>query len=161
MFACGKYGLDDHSFAIDSINSPENLSPFSPKVDLLATLADNGNVTGINMFFDKNWVQNTLGSFGFTPGKASVNIQGGNSGDFFYGNDNRLHTVSGAESRIRAINATNYLELGVSRDSIWKIDGEQYSMNESGYFNIPMDAMCVPGSMDFLDRDGNPVVIHA
>lgn len=161
MFACGKYGLSDHSIALETINDPENLSPFSPKVDLLASLADNGNVTGINMFFDKNWVLNTLDSFGFKPGKASVNIKGGNSGDFFYGNDNRLHTISGAQSRIRAINVTNYLELGVSRDSIWKIDGKQYSMNESGYFNIPMDAMCVPGSMDFVDKDGNPVVIHA
>ncbi len=160
-FACGKYGLSDHSISQGMINDSGKFSGDSSKVDLLNSLADNGDIIGINMFFDKNKIIDTLKNFGFTPGKASVSIKGGNSGDFFYGNDNRLHTVSGAESRIRAINVTNYLELGVSRDSIWKIDGKQYSMNESGYFNIPMDAMCVPGSMDFVDRNGDPVVIRA
>ena len=160
-FACGKFGLDAHSFSLDMINGSGNSSEYSPKVDLLATLSDNGNLIGVNMFFEKDWVMDTLKNWGFTLGKASVSVKNGNSGEFFYGNDNRLHTVSGAQSRIQAINVTNYLELGVPRDSVWKIDGKDYFMNENGYYDIPMDAMCVPGSMDLLDRNGNPVVIRA
>lgn len=160
-FACSQYGLDPHSFSQRMINGSDELTDDSDKVELLTFLANDGNVIGVNMFFEKDWAVNTLKDLGFTPGKASIHRKEGNSGDFFLGYDNRLHTVSGAQSRIQAINLTNYLELGVSSDSVWKIDGEEYSMNEQGYFNIPMDAMCIPGSMELIDRNGNPVVIHA
>lgn len=160
-FACSQYGLDPNSFSQKAINGSGDLTDDSDKVELLTFLANDGNVIGVNMFFEKDWAVNTLKDLGFTPGKASIHRGEGNSGDFFLGYDNRLHTVSGAQSRIQAINLTNYLELGVSSDSVWKIDGKEYSMNEQGYFNIPMDAMCIPGSMELIDRNGNPVVIHA
>ncbi|WP_097003520.1 hypothetical protein [Lacrimispora amygdalina] len=82
----------------------------------------NNDTVGVSLFYQNDWVMNTLKDYGFTPGKVSIHINGGKS--------------------------------------VWRIDGKEYPMNENGYFKIPLDVMCEPGSMEIVDAQGNPVVLH-
>lgn len=159
-FSCGKYGLSSSSFSQHILNGTSMVNKDSSKVELLASLADNANTVGVSLFYQNDWVINTLKDYGFTPGKVSIHINGGNCGDFYLGHNDRLYTIPETQSRIEAINLTNHLEYGAPKGSVWRIDGKEYPMDENGYFNIPLDVMCEPGSMKIVDAQGNPVILH-
>lgn len=39
----------------------------------------NNDTVGVSLFYQNDWVMNTLKDYGFTPGKVSIHINGGKS----------------------------------------------------------------------------------
>lgn len=159
-FSCAKHGMCPYSITKDMLEEVPISIKDHNKIDLLDCIADHGNTIAAASLNSREWAVNTLKDFGFTPGKISIHINGGNCGDCYFGRDNRLYSIAGTQSLIYGMNHMNYLEHGAPMGAVWRIEGKEYPMDEKGHFHIPMDAMCVPGSMEMVDADGNPVVLH-
>jgi hypothetical protein len=48
-----------------------------------------------------------------------------------------------SEAHRFAFNNTNFLEDGYTKESVFKIDGKEYKLNENGKLNIPEGIICL------------------
>ncbi len=162
MFSSSKV-LSSHSIATFCLNN-EMENPSRPleainSADILGALMEYKSPGGAYIFHSHKEVKNLLEHLGFKPGKIEIGIEGSFKSTYFFTHDGELYAEYESEARIRAINSTNHLERGVPAGSIWRIDGNEYPMDENGYFHIPSGIMCVPGEMEIVDSQGNPVTI--
>lgn len=126
-------------------------------LDFLCDESDTGfSVVGIYMFYSDEKVHSLMNSLGFKPGKIETDI-GKGSNVYFWDKKDGIYCGSQSESTINAVNHINYIkEFNVPQGAVYRIDGNEYPMDEDGFFHIPSGIMCVPNSMSLVDKDGNP-----
>lgn len=126
-------------------------------LNLMGEGSSNGaSVVGIYMFFLDERVNSLMNSLGFKPGKIEIDFGKGSSVHFWDEKDG-IYSGGQSESTISAVNSTNYIkQYKVPQGAVYRIDGKEYPMDEEGYFHIPSGIMCIPNSMNLVDKDGNP-----
>lgn len=149
------YCLDD-----ERRNQSQPMESFKP-ADILGSLMEYKTPMGAYLFYSHDEVNNLLEHLGFKPGKIQIGIEGSFKSTYFLTHDGELYGEYESEARINSINSRNHLEYSVPPDSIWRIDGKEYPMDEKGYFQIPSGIMCVPGEMELVDSNGNLVQIKS
>lgn len=154
----GSHSISDYCINNEIENSPQPPEAIRP-ANILGELMEYKSPVGAYLYHSHEEVKDLLEQLGFKPGKIEIGIEGSFKSTYFFNHDGELFAEYESEARIRSINSRNNYECGIPSGSIWKIDGKEYAMDENGNFHIPSGIMCVPGEMELVDRNGNPVII--
>lgn len=98
---------------------------------------------------------------GFKPGTLEVGLTTNKTYRYFYRDNGSILNEETFNERIDSINFKNHIKYGVPKDAKWIIGGNEYQMNEDGYFNIPYlsDTMYNSGEFKLINSEGQEIFL--
>ncbi|MCT4599023.1 MAG: hypothetical protein N4A50_14230 [Vallitalea sp.] len=96
----------------------------------------------VRLSYSNTEIKTMLSSAGIKPGFFTIK-NNDKSNEFCLLEDGKIYSKRQSEAHRFALNHTNYFEEGYTTDSVFKIDGKEYKLNDNGQLNIPEGVMCL------------------
>ncbi|WMM23458.1 hypothetical protein RBU61_10880 [Tissierella sp. MB52-C2] len=158
------YGATNRGFQtikfVDNIYNDQNNSfdeVLDNTSDIINDLLRNQNyING-----SKKSTEYLLKELGFKPGTLEVGLTANKTYKYFYKDSGGIINEKTFNDNIDGINSRNHIEYGVPKDAKWIIGGNEYHMNEDGYFNIPhlSDIKCSTGEFKLVNSTGQEIFL--
>ncbi|MDU5138185.1 hypothetical protein AALA13_18265 [Lachnospiraceae bacterium 50-23] len=102
-----------------------------------------------------------INELGFKPGVLEVGLTTNKIYKYFYKDNGSIFNEKTFNERIDSINLKNHIKYGVPKDAKWIIGGNEYHMNEDGYFNIPYlsDTIYSSGEFKLVNSEGQEIFL--
>lgn len=99
-----------------------------------------------------------LKDFGFKPGVIEIGI-GNKSKKYLFSENGEIRNLDIMNDLIGIFNNRNHMDWGIPKDSKWVIGGNEFHMDEYGYFELPnLDEINMrTGDFKIVDKFGNVV----
>jgi hypothetical protein len=102
-----------------------------------------------------------IDELGFKPGVLEVGLTTSKTYKYFYKDNGSIFNEKAFNEQIDSINLKNHIKYGVPKDAKWIIGGNEYQMNEDGYFNIPYlaDTIYNSGEFKLVNSEGQEIFL--
>jgi hypothetical protein len=103
----------------------------------------------IRLSYSNSETKEMLNNIGIKSGFFTIK-NNGNTNEFCLLDDGTLYPKYQSEAHRFALNHTDYFKEGYTSESVFKIDGKEYKLNDNGQLNIPEGVMCLAETMEII-----------